>query len=117
MNGLEAATNNLLYLYFQIFISHQAEHQPETTSKTLNKDLADIIIREQNEDLDDLQASVERLGDVGMTIHDELAGQVLTSLISGTQVAHNSPPDFGLNLSVYLLLMLLWHAFVDVCYA
>ena len=35
------------------------------------------ICREQDEDLDDLGASVVRLGDVGLTIHEELAGQVL----------------------------------------
>lgn len=33
--------------------------------------------REQDEDLDDLSATVERLGDVGLSIHEELAVQVL----------------------------------------
>lgn len=36
--------------------------------------------REQDEDLDDLSATVERLGDVGLSIHEELSVQVLLPL-------------------------------------
>ena len=35
-----------------------------------------IFTREQDQDLDELSASVERLGGVGLTIHDELISQV-----------------------------------------
>lgn len=35
------------------------------------------LSREQDEDLDDLSATVVRLGDVGLTIHGELSSQVL----------------------------------------
>lgn len=34
--------------------------------------------RQQDEDLDELGASLVRIGDVGLTIHDELLGQVKT---------------------------------------
>lgn len=34
-----------------------------------------LIMREQDQDLDELSASVERLGGVGLTIHDELISQ------------------------------------------
>lgn len=34
-----------------------------------------LLMREQDEDLDELSATVERLGDVGLTIHDELISQ------------------------------------------
>jgi hypothetical protein len=32
--------------------------------------------RQQDEELDELSASVERIGGVGLTIHEELSGQV-----------------------------------------
>lgn len=38
------------------------------------------LSREQDEDLDDLSATVVRLGDVGLTIHGELSSQVLLPL-------------------------------------
>ncbi|MCO5564249.1 hypothetical protein L7F22_017907 [Adiantum nelumboides] len=34
-----------------------------------------LLMKEQDQDLDELSASVERLGDVGLTIHDELISQ------------------------------------------
>lgn len=34
------------------------------------------MTREQDQELDALSASVERLGSVGLTIHEELMGQV-----------------------------------------
>eukprot|EP00249_Psilotum_nudum_P006219 c19554_g1_i3 orf=502-936(+) len=34
-----------------------------------------LIMKEQDEDLDEISASVVRLGGVGLTIHDELIGQ------------------------------------------
>ena len=37
-----------------------------------------IFTREQDQDLDELSASVERLGGVGLTIHDELISQVFS---------------------------------------
>ena len=42
-----------------------------------------IFTREQDQDLDELSASVERLGGVGLTIHDELISQVLFIGING----------------------------------
>jgi hypothetical protein len=40
-----------------------------------------LFSREQDEDLDDLSATVERLGDVGLSIHEELAVQVRLPLM------------------------------------
>lgn len=37
--------------------------------------------RRQDEELDELSASVERIGSVGLTIHDELHAQVLLSIL------------------------------------
>ncbi|XP_064942504.1 syntaxin-61-like isoform X1 [Musa acuminata AAA Group] len=34
-----------------------------------------LLIKKQDEELDELSASVRRIGDVGLTIHDELVGQ------------------------------------------
>ncbi|KAF9612683.1 hypothetical protein IFM89_003158 [Coptis chinensis] len=34
-----------------------------------------LLMRQQDEELDELSASVVRIGDVGLTIHDELTGQ------------------------------------------
>ncbi|GAB2270351.1 Syntaxin-61 [Dionaea muscipula] len=34
-----------------------------------------LLMRQQDEDLDELSASVQRIGHVGLTIHDELLGQ------------------------------------------
>ncbi|GAB4827914.1 Syntaxin-61 [Ancistrocladus abbreviatus] len=34
-----------------------------------------LLIRQQDEELDELSASVQRIGHVGLTIHDELLGQ------------------------------------------
>ncbi|CAL9770104.1 unnamed protein product [Musa acuminata subsp. burmannicoides] len=34
-----------------------------------------LLIKKQDEELDELSASVQRIGDVGLTIHDELVGQ------------------------------------------
>ncbi|KAH7404691.1 hypothetical protein KP509_15G038400 [Ceratopteris richardii] len=36
-----------------------------------------LLMKEQDHDLDELSATVERLGDVGLTIHDELISQDL----------------------------------------
>jgi hypothetical protein len=62
------------------------------------------LSREQDEDLDDLSATVVRLGDVGLTIHGELSSQVLPlstafpladdykkSSVTFLDVAHLSP--------------------------
>eukprot|EP00850_Spirogloea_muscicola_P000918 SM000003S11163 [mRNA] locus=s3:1290435:1291836:+ [translate_table: standard] len=47
-----------------------------------------LLLREQDQDLDDLSATVERLGDVGLTIHDELGKQdrILDELVSEMDV-------------------------------
>ena len=37
-----------------------------------------IFNRRQDEELDALSASVQRIGGVGLTIHDELVGQVFS---------------------------------------
>jgi syntaxin of plants SYP6 len=37
---------------------------------------ASLFFRQQDEELDELSASVQRIGGVGLTIHDELVGQV-----------------------------------------
>lgn len=39
--------------------------------------------RQQDEELDELSASVERIGGVGLTIHEELLAQVSNSIITG----------------------------------
>lgn len=38
--------------------------------------LSNVIYRQQDEELDELSASVERIGGVGLTIHEELLAQV-----------------------------------------
>nr|AAA33935.1 ORF [Senecio odorus] len=60
-------------------------HQQTTNGKYVAKDNDDFIssesdtqmllIRQQDEELDELNASVERIGSVGLTIHDELLAQ------------------------------------------
>lgn len=35
-----------------------------------------LFFRQQDDELDELSASVQRIGGVGLTIHDELIGQV-----------------------------------------
>ncbi|MCO5590402.1 hypothetical protein L7F22_044372 [Adiantum nelumboides] len=42
---------------------------------TSESDRQVLLMKEQDQDLDELSASVERLGDVGLTIHDELISQ------------------------------------------
>lgn len=51
-----------------------------------------LSLREQDEDLDDLSATVERLGDVGLSIHEELAVQVLFSFIKLLDIVHYCNP-------------------------
>jgi len=36
-----------------------------------------FFFRQQDEELDELSASVQRIGGVGLTIHEELSGQVI----------------------------------------
>jgi len=36
-----------------------------------------LFFRQQDEELDELSASVQRIGGVGLTIHEELTGQVI----------------------------------------
>ncbi|XP_071707457.1 syntaxin-61 isoform X2 [Rutidosis leptorrhynchoides] len=60
-------------------------HQQDKTGSYIAKDNDDFIssesdtqmllIRQQDEELDELSASVERIGSVGLTIHDELIAQ------------------------------------------
>lgn len=38
-------------------------------------DRQQLLIRQQDEELDELTASVQRIGGVGLTIHEELSGQ------------------------------------------
>jgi hypothetical protein len=40
-----------------------------------------IFNRRQDEELDELSASVQRIGGVGLTIHEELVGQVPSNII------------------------------------
>lgn len=40
------------------------------------------FFRQQDEELDELSASVQRIGGVGLTIHEELKGQVLFKYFS-----------------------------------
>ncbi|KAG6478591.1 syntaxin-61-like isoform X1 [Zingiber officinale] len=42
---------------------------------TSESDQQVLLIKRQNEELDELSASVQRIGDMGLTIHDELIGQ------------------------------------------
>nr|POE73801.1 syntaxin-61 [Quercus suber] len=60
-------------------------HQTDRSNKYTGEDDDDFIasesdrqlllIKQQDEDLDELGASLVRIGDVGLTIHDELLGQ------------------------------------------
>eukprot|EP00252_Welwitschia_mirabilis_P018043 TRINITY_DN4020_c0_g1_i5.p1 TRINITY_DN4020_c0_g1~~TRINITY_DN4020_c0_g1_i5.p1 ORF type:complete len:195 (-),score=56.59 TRINITY_DN4020_c0_g1_i5:450-1034(-) len=53
--------------------SRNADNDDFITSET---DRQLLLMREQDQELDELSASVERLGGVGLTIHEELMGQV-----------------------------------------
>ena len=39
---------------------------------------SNLFFRQQDEELDELSASVQRIGGVGLTIHEELTGQVIS---------------------------------------
>ncbi|XP_064942512.1 syntaxin-61-like isoform X4 [Musa acuminata AAA Group] len=62
-----------------------ARYQAGRSNNYINQDNDDFIssesvqqlllIKKQDEELDELSASVRRIGDVGLTIHDELVGQ------------------------------------------
>ncbi|KAL5995073.1 hypothetical protein ACLOJK_025131 [Asimina triloba] len=51
---------------------YSAEEDDFVTSES---DRQLLLIKQQDEELDELSASVERIGDVGLTIHEELRGQ------------------------------------------
>ncbi|KAL8233648.1 hypothetical protein R6Q59_019748 [Mikania micrantha] len=55
----------------------QASHYVEDNDDfiTSESDRQTLLIRQQDEELDELSASVERIGSVGLTIHDELHAQ------------------------------------------
>jgi len=50
-----------------------------------------IFNRRQDEELDALSASVQRIGGVGLTIHDELVGQVFPSCMCNNSYGHPLP--------------------------
>ncbi|GLT29526.1 hypothetical protein SLA2020_043860 [Shorea laevis] len=60
-------------------------HQPDKSNEYYDQDNDDFIasesdrqmllIRQQDEELDELSASVQRIGNVGLTIHEELSAQ------------------------------------------
>ncbi|KAL5802431.1 hypothetical protein ACOSQ4_030736 [Xanthoceras sorbifolium] len=62
-NSHEAETSN----------SYAAQDNDDFIQSESDKQL--LLIRQQDEDLDELSASVTVLGDVGLTIHDELSSQ------------------------------------------
>ena len=43
---------------------------------------SNYVCREQDEDLEELRISVERLGDMGKSINEELVGQVVEFVIN-----------------------------------
>lgn len=72
MNLVHTASNFISFEYdFCIFIEALVKFA------VLQYVLICSLSREQDEDLDDLSATVVRLGDVGLTIHGELSSQVL----------------------------------------
>ncbi|GKV36783.1 hypothetical protein SLEP1_g44876 [Rubroshorea leprosula] len=60
-------------------------HQPDKSNDYYDRDNDDFIasesdrqmllIKQQDEELDELSASVQRIGNVGLTIHEELSAQ------------------------------------------
>ncbi|MQL85201.1 hypothetical protein Taro_017730 [Colocasia esculenta] len=54
--------------------THYAAHDSDDFISS-ESDRQLLLIRQQDEELDELSASVERIGGVGLTIHDELTGQ------------------------------------------
>lgn len=68
------------------------------SSQTLLSSFFNLFSREQDEDLDDLSATVERLGDVGLSIHEELAVQVQ---LSSFEIAGYCPLLKSCCLSVF----------------
>ncbi|KAF6137746.1 hypothetical protein GIB67_040454 [Kingdonia uniflora] len=55
--------------------SNQYGHQDTDDFISSESDTQMLLIKQQDEELDELSASVQRIGGVGLTIHEELAGQ------------------------------------------
>lgn len=51
--------------------------------------LSIVSLRQQDEELDELSRSVERIGDVGLTIHEELLAQVVLYVLLTLSSAFN----------------------------
>lgn len=56
-------------------ISNQYSAQDSDDFISSETDTQLLLIKRQDQELDELSASVERIGDVGLTIHEELIGQ------------------------------------------
>ncbi|KAK4426752.1 syntaxin [Sesamum alatum] len=81
-NGTSTSTiNGMRRELMRISDSHQAEKSNQYHAQdnddfiTSESDRQLLLIRQQDEELDELSASVQRIGDVGLTIHEELLAQ------------------------------------------
>ncbi|KAL0381355.1 UNVERIFIED_CONTAM: syntaxin [Sesamum angustifolium] len=81
-NGTSTSTiNGIRRELMRIQNSHQAEKSNQYNVQdnddfiTSESDRQLLLIRQQDEELDELSASVQRIGDVGLTIHEELLAQ------------------------------------------
>ncbi|PIA25610.1 hypothetical protein AQUCO_11000025v1 [Aquilegia coerulea] len=60
---------------YQASRSNQYEAQDNDAFISSESDRQLLLIKQQDEELDELSASVQRIGGVGLTIHEELTGQ------------------------------------------
>ncbi|KAF5205504.1 Syntaxin-like protein [Thalictrum thalictroides] len=60
---------------YQASRSNQYEAQDNDDFMSSESDRQMLLIKQQDEELDELSASVQRIGGVGLTIHEELTGQ------------------------------------------
>ncbi|KAK4409599.1 syntaxin [Sesamum angolense] len=81
-NGTSTSTiNGMRRELMRIQNSHQAEKSNQYNVQgnddfiSSESDRQLLLIRQQDEELDELSASVQRIGDVGLTIHEELLAQ------------------------------------------
>ncbi|PPR80602.1 hypothetical protein GOBAR_AA40109 [Gossypium barbadense] len=59
-----------------------------------------LLIRQQDEELDELSASVERIGGVGLTIHEELLAQKKVAMVMKTASATGKVDELDKAISV-----------------
>ena len=70
-----------------------------------------IFNRRQDEELDALSASVQRIGGVGLTIHDELVGQVFPfCMYNNSYELHSHLPFFHTKCLFYCVMSSKFHS-------